>query len=664
MEPDFLVRLILLLPLAGAILNGVVTLFFPALREREGLIGAIGTTVVVLPFLFTLYLFLTFDGEAHVADFYTWMSAGDLSVSFAYRIDQLSLLMSLVVTGVGGLIHLYSIGYMHGDSGYARFFAYLNLFIFAMLNLVLGNNLLVLFLGWEGVGLCSYLLIGFWYTELKNSAAASKAFIMNRVGDFAFLMAMFLLYKALGSLDFDVLLADPAGNLSQSTLNWVVLLLFIGATGKSAQIPLFTWLPDAMAGPTPVSALIHAATMVTSGLYLLARLSPMVLSAPQVMVVIAVIGALTALMAATIAITQNDIKKVLAYSTVSQLGYMFMSAGVGAFFVAIFHVMTHAFFKGCLFLGSGSVIHGMHEVEHELEHQGHKKHLDPQDMRTMGGLKKYMPATRMTFLLSTLAIAGIPLFAGFFSKDEILFKAFEYGYNGNGYAWFVWIIGILTAFLTAVYMTRCYVLTFEGEARWPKADKIHPKESPWTMTTPLWVLGGLSVIGGFVGLPGVIAHGEWNWIHHWLAGEHGPVAEPLAVPHDPGFVAIEWGLIALGSAIALAGVGLAWRWYTTHGLAFDERLRGIFGGLYRLWQGKYFVDELYDATIVKPLIGSAERGLAPFDEQVVDGTVNGVGNLTRGLSTLLRPIQTGIVQSYAVAIVFGVVLVIALMLFL
>ncbi len=661
MDPEILVRFILLLPLAGAVFSGLGGLFVPALRRREALIGTVGTLVVVIPFLLTLYLFLNAGEEAVVATFYTWMASGSLDVAFAYRIDHLSLLMTLIVTGVGGLIHLYSTGYMHGDDGFWRFFAYLNLFIFAMLNLVLGDNLLVLFLGWEGVGLCSYLLIGFWYTDLKNSAAANKAFIMNRVGDFAFLMAMFILFRELHSLDFDTVLTQgPA--MSQTTINWVVLLFFFGATGKSAQIPLYTWLPDAMAGPTPVSALIHAATMVTSGLYLLARLSPLVLAAPAVMTVIAVVGALTALVAATIAITQNDIKKVLAYSTVSQLGYMFLASGVGAFFVAIFHVMTHAFFKGCLFLGSGSVIHGMHHVEHEVAHEG-GGHLDPQDMRTMGGLKAFMPATRTTFLLATLAIAGIPLFAGFFSKDEILFKAFEYGYDGHAYAWFAWGVGILTALLTAIYMTRCYVLTFEGKPRWPHADRIKPKESPWSMTVPLWVLGGLSVVGGFVGLPGVIAEGEWNWIHHYLAGGHGPVAEAEVAPHAEGFLAVEWGLIALGSLVALVGVWLAWRWYTRHGLAFDARLKKTFGTWYAWAAGLYHVDDFYRRTFVRLIIDGSEKGLAPFDQQVVDGAVNGVARLTRGLSRVLRLLQTGLVQSYAVAIVFGVVLVIALMLF-
>jgi len=661
MDNQLLVQLIILLPLVGAVFLGLGGLFMPSMRSRESLTGAVGTAMVVIPFACAVVLFLGFDGEAIIAPLFTWMSAGDLSIAFEYRIDELSLLMTLIVTGVGGLIHLYSIGYMHGDPGFWRFFTYLNLFIFAMLNLVLGNNLVVLFLGWEGVGLCSYLLIGFWYTDRKNSAAANKAFIMNRVGDFCFLLAMFIFYKEVGSLSFDTLLA-AGPTLDQGTINLAVLLLFLGATGKSAQIPLFTWLPDAMAGPTPVSALIHAATMVTSGLYLMARMSPVVLAAEDIMMVIAIVGAATALVAATIAITQNDIKKVLAYSTVSQLGYMFLATGVGAFWVAIFHVMTHAFFKGCLFLGSGSVIHGMHEVEHELEHDGHGHHLDPQDMRTMGGLKQFMPATRTTFLISTLAIAGIPLLSGFFSKDEILFKAFEAGTHGFETGLVVWVIGIVTAFLTAVYMTRCYVLTFEGEPRWPHADTVKPHESPWTMTTPLWVLAGLAAVAGFLGLPAVIQHGELNWIHHYLGGAYGgPVAEAAIEGHVA--VAMEWGLLALGAAIALLGVSLAWRWYTRDVLAFDEKLATRFGGFYRLAAGKYFVDEAYEKVITGPLIRSTTGFWAPFDRFVIDGFVNLIGFVTRGTSFVMRYMQSGVASTYATFIVLGVVLVIALMLF-
>ena len=663
MEPDLLIRLILLLPLAGAVLNGIAPLFLPQFRTRETLIGTIGTTVVAVPFLLALYLFVTYGGDPVVADFYTWMAAGDLDLSFAYRVDELSLIMTLVVTGVGGIIHLYSIGYMHGDEGYWRFFAYLNLFIFAMLNLVLANNLPVLFLGWEGVGLCSYLLIGFWYTDLSNSSAANKAFIVNRIGDFAFLVAMFMIFQALGSLSFDVILSQGP-QLPVETVNWIVFLLFIGATGKSAQIPLFVWLPDAMAGPTPVSALIHAATMVTSGLYLLARLSVVVLSAPVVMAIIAVVGAVTALMAATIAIAQNDIKRVLAYSTVSQLGYMFMAAGVGAFFVSIFHVVTHAFFKACLFLGSGSVIHGMEEVEHSMEHEGHDvEDFDPQDMRTMGGLKEYMPATSTTYLLATLAISGIPLTAGFFSKDEILFKAFEFGYAGHGYAWAVWGVGIVTALLTAFYMMRSYMLTFEGEPRWTAPDRHEPHESPSSMTIPLWTLGILSMVGGFIGLPAVIKGGKWNWIHHYLGAEYGgPVAEASLHGHVP--LALEWGLIGLSSVIAIGTVYYAWSAYSTYGLAYDERLEQRVGGLYQVWQDTYYWDDFYNNVVVDTVIdGLGRKAFAAFDTHVVDGAVNGVARLAQRASGTLRLVQTGIVQNYALGLVLGVVLVIGIMLF-
>jgi NADH-quinone oxidoreductase subunit L len=699
MTPELAVRLILLLPLAVAVLNGMLGLFVPAYRKQETLIGALGTLAVAVPFVLTLLLFLGFEqGSPVVVNYFTWMMAGDLTVDFAYRIDELSLVMTLIVTGVGALIHLYSIGYMHGDPGYWRFFAYLNLFIFAMLNLVLAENLVVLFLGWEGVGLCSYLLIGFWYTDLKNAAAANKAFIVNRVGDFAFLLGMFLVYRAVVNapgmdlpfgLDFTTLLSEPGLAALAGVGGIATLLFFIGATGKSAQIPLFVWLPDAMAGPTPVSALIHAATMVTSGLYLLARLSPMILeTAVWVMPIIAIVGALTAIMAATIAITQNDIKRVLAYSTVSQLGFMFMAAGVGAFFVAIFHVMTHAFFKACLFLGSGSVIHSMHHVQHELEHKGilpahhgephtplstearvdplrdnplpYEGPFDPQDMRTMGGLRKYMPITAITFLVATIAIAGIPGFAGFFSKDEILFFAFQAGYLGGfNWAYFVWVVGLITAGLTAIYMFRCYVLTFEGRERWPNALDTKPHESPATITIPLVVLAILSVVGGYVGLPEVIGY---NWIHHYLGAPYGgPVAETYYV--EPIGVGLTWGLMGIGGLIAVAGAFFGFfAWYKS-GLQYDRQTRRRLGPFYELFARKYFWDEGYDAAFVRPIERGSHRVLAPFDQYVVDGAVNGIGRMLRRASASMRGVQTGFVQSYALAIVLGVVVVIALMIF-
>jgi NADH-quinone oxidoreductase subunit L len=419
-----------------------------------------------------------------------------------------------------------------------------------------------------------------------------------------------------------------------------------------------------MAGPTPVSALIHAATMVTSGLYLLARLSGLVLTTPIVMTIIAVTGAVTALMAATIATAQNDIKRVLAYSTVSQLGYMFMAAGVGAFFVSIFHVVTHAFFKACLFLGSGSVIHGMEEVEHGLDEEGHDvEDFDPQDMRTMGGLKEYMPSTSKTYLIATLAISGIPLTAGFFSKDEILFKAFEYGYAGAGYAWAVWAVGVITALLTAFYMMRSYMLTFEGEPRWTGPDRHQPHESPSTMTGPLWTLGILSLIGGFIGLPAVIQGGDWNWIHHYLGANYGgPVAEASIDGHVP--LALEWGLIALSSVIALGTVYYAWSVYTRHGLEYDTYLQNQLGGSYQTWRDAYYWDDFYDKVVVHTLIdGVGRKAFAAFDTRVVDGAVNGIARLAQKASGLLRLTQTGVVQNYALSLVFGVVLVIGLMLF-
>lgn len=663
MSTDLIVRLIILLPLAGAVFLGLVPLFAHGIRAYKGFLGAVGVLMVAIPFGLTAFLFAQGVDSAYVATLYTWLGAGDFSVSVAYRVDELSLIMTLVVTGVGALIHVYAVGYMAQDRSFWKFFAYLNLFIFMMLNLVLADNLLVMFLGWEGVGLCSYLLIGFWYEERKNSAAASKAFIVNRVGDFAFLLAMFILVKELGSLDFDSVLSG-AEAMSEGTIATVVLLLFVGATGKSAQIPLFIWLPDAMAGPTPVSALIHAATMVTSGLYLLARLSSLVLMAPGVMTLIAVIGAVTALVAATIALTQRDIKRVLAYSTVSQLGFMFMAAGVGAFFVAIFHVVTHAFFKACLFLGSGSVIHGMHHVEHDLRHKGHEGPFDAQDMHYMGGLKKYMPVTRWTYLIATLAIAGIPLSAGFFSKDEILFKAFEYGYDGHPYAWFVWGVGIVTALLTAFYMTRSYMLTFEGKARWPMQDQLHPHESPRSMTWPLMILAGLSVIGGFIGLPKVAKElGLSNWIHDYLVGHEGrlgPVADPEIHAHVS--VMAEIGLILLGTGIAVVGVIWAWRFFARYELSGDQVIQSRFGALYRWWQSSYYWDKFYDRTLVRPVIGGAQKAFAPFDQHIVDGLVNAAGRIAMVFGWLFGRIQTGVVQNYALAIVLGTVLIIALLL--
>src|SRR5699024_7320891 len=495
-----LISLIIFLPLAGFLINGLMGLSSTSFREKKGLIGTIANLTVFIPFVIAVYFYLNMGqgSEPIIAELFTWFNVGSFHVDVAYQIDQLSMLMTLVVTGVGFLIHLYSIGYMWDDKSYWRFFSYLNLFIFAMLNLVLANNLLLLFLGWEGVGLCSYLLIGFWYTDMDNIDAANKAFWYNRIGDFAFLIAMFMTFSHVGSLNFQDIFSNLDAIPADSKF-WIGMLMLIGATGKSAQIPLFLWLPDAMAGPTSVSALMHAATMVTSGVYLISRMSSMFVMSPEIMMIVAVVGAATAIVAATIAMTRNDIKTVLAYSTVSQWGYMLLALGSGAFTAAMFHVVTHAFFKACLFLGSGSVIHTMEHVEDKLKEEGKEVDFDPQDMRFMGGLKKYMPSTYKTFLIATIAIAGIPPLAGFFSKDEILVYTYNAGFGEfAGPLYFIlWGVGMITALFTAFYMFRLTFGTFNGSFKLPEKIKeaagaeqyLH--ESPITMTIPLWALGGL-----------------------------------------------------------------------------------------------------------------------------------------------------------------------------
>jgi len=667
-----LVAVIILLPLAGFLINGLAGLFSEGFRAKKTLIGTLANLAVFIPFLASFYFFLNFSAssDALIVTFFRWFDVGSLVVDFSYRIDQLSIVMMLVVTGVGFLIHLYSMGYMAHDEGYWKFFSYLNLFIFAMLNLVMANNLLLLFLGWEGVGVCSYLLIGFWYSEMANSDAAKKAFIYNRIGDFAFLLAMFLTFQTVGSLNFEVIL-NNLGAFSESTLFWVTFLMFIGATGKSAQIPLFVWLPDAMAGPTSVSALIHAATMVTSGIYLISRMSPMYVMSPEVMIIIASIGALTAIVAATIALTQTDIKRVLAYSTVSQLGYMFLALGAGGFTAAIFHVATHAFFKACLFLGSGSVIHTMEHVEHSLHDQGKHAHFDPQDMRNMGGLKKYMPSTYWTFLISTIAIAGIPPLAGFFSKDEILAMTFNAGlgeYAGALYTT-LWVVGIITAFLTALYMFRLTFGTFHGTFKLPQKIKeavgaekyLH--ESPALMTIPLWSLAGLASIGGFIGVPNFLlatfTHQEEhiNLLHNWLHKVNAD--EALIIPH-----ATEWFLMALSIIVALAGVWFAIRLYNTDRLEeSDALIAGKFGSLYDAWKAKYRFDEIYEGMIGNPLVRFSDKVLAVFDMRVVDGIVNSIAGIVRLFGSIFRYIQTGVTSTYALGLVVGVILVLAILIF-
>ena len=631
--------LILLLPLFGAALIGITGLFSESFRKQEKAIGAIATLAVAVPFVLVLVLFL--NGAHTHMELMNWMAVGDFSIAFGYTLDSLGLLMGLIVTGVGALIHVYSIGYMHGDPGFYKYFAYLNLFIFAMLNLILGDNLLVTFLGWEGVGACSYFLIGFWYTDMLKAKAAQKAFIVNRIGDFAFLVAIFICVLTVGSLQYDAILSGvETGLMPGDARFWIAFLLFFAATGKSAQIPLFTWLPDAMAGPTPVSALIHAATMVTSGIYLIARLSPLYLAAKEVMIIISVVGALTAIIAAIIAMSQNDIKKVLAYSTVSQLGYMFMALGAGAFTAAIFHVMTHAFFKACLFLGSGSVIHSM-EHTHAVN--------DPQDIRTMGGLRKYLPSTAKTFWISTLAIAGIPPLAGFFSKDEILAKTFFAGFSGESIYFFVWGVGIITALLTAFYMTRVTWLTFEGKPRFD-ANTHTPRESPSVMTIPLWILAGLAIVGGFLGLPeavGHLMHADINWITPFL--ERSITNGELTI--DAG---IEWGLIALSILIAVGGVLWAKNLYQKHDIEGDTKMAKLLGGLYHASRNKFWADAVYNAIIVRPYEAFSDFSRS-FDNGIIDGTVMGISGVVGLMGAGMRRLQTGLTQNYALLIVAGVV---------
>jgi len=633
-----LIYLTVLLPLAGFLINGI---FGPKIKN-EKVIGIIGSGAIGLSFLIAAGAFLQTLGlpveeRQHIVSLFTWMKAGGLNVGFSYQVDQLSLIMALIVTGVGFIIHVYSIGYMHGDKSFWRFFAYMNLFIFAMMNLILGDNFVLLFLGWEGVGLCSYLLIGFWYDrkfeKSTTSDAAKKAFIVNRIGDFGFLLGMFLIYMTFGSLNFnEVFTRANILGVHESVYTLIALFLFIGATGKSAQIPLFVWLPDAMSGPTPVSALIHAATMVTAGVYMVARCSIIFVSAPAVMTLVAVIGIFTALFAASIGIVQNDIKKVLAYSTISQLGYMFLALGVGAFSAGIFHVMTHAFFKALLFLGAGSVIHAMHEH---------------QDIQEFGGLKKYMPKTAMTFLIASLAISGIPPLSGFFSKDEILWMSFA---NGS---FILWLIGAITALMTAFYMFRLYFLTFEGKERF-KHD-IHPHESPSVMTIPLMILAFLAAIGGFIGIPALFSGEGGNMFEGWLAPVFENAERKLALygTHSAGS---EITLMVISVVLAVSGIWLARNIYLKKP-AIAERVSNRFKGLYNLLWNKYFIDEVYDAAIVNPIVKSSETVLWKFtDTRIIDGLVNGTASLINIISSRIRKIQTGVAQIYAVVMMLGIVI--------
>jgi NADH-quinone oxidoreductase subunit L len=662
-------RWIVLLPLLGALVN---FLGGAVIQRRLGKrwISVIACTPVVLAFGISLQVFahlsrLAPEQRVLLDRCWTWIDVGGVRADVAFLADPLSAVMLLVVTGVGGLIHIYSIGYMHSDRSYWRFFAWLNLFTFAMLTLVLGDNLLLMFVGWEGVGLCSYALIGFWYTEWANASAGSKAFIVNRIGDFGFALGVFLLFWSMRGAGHQTIifreLAQHAqvlngqlfGGIAVPTL--VTLLLFVGATGKSAQIPLYVWLPDAMAGPTPVSALIHAATMVTAGVYMIGRMHFLFSMAPATLHVVAWIGALTAFFAATIGVAQNDIKRVLAYSTVSQLGYMFVAMGVGAYAAGIFHLVTHAFFKACLFLGAGSVIHAMG---------------GEQDMRKMGGLKQWLPQTHLTFLISTIAIAGIPPTAGFFSKDEILWKAFS---SEHGSPW-LWGIGFASAGLTAFYMFRQVFMTFYGENRADPRAREHLHESPAVMTYPLMILALLAALAGVIGVPRAL--GGANRIVEWFAPVFGHEA------HAAHATSLEYVLMLASVGIAVVGFLVARAMYLTKSVSPETFAQVADGALYRLVYNKYYVDELYEAVFVNGtllltrLSAGCDRYVIDgivhgsvyltrlvswlsglFDNFVIDGLVNRLADLTMGVGIRFRRLQTGSINGYLYAIVVGVVVV-------
>ncbi|MEC7641238.1 MAG: NADH-quinone oxidoreductase subunit L [Nitrospinota bacterium] len=635
-------------PLIGSIING-----FFGLRNGKKAVGLVACGSVGLSFLITLLMLGAMiaapaDQRLYEQILFTWIGAGDFVAEFGFQIDPLSMVMMMVVTGVGFLIHVYSIGYMHEEYSYYRYFAYLNLFMFAMLLLVMGNNFLLMFIGWEGVGLCSYFLIGYYFEKKSACDAGTKAFIVNRVGDFAFLLAIMYIFYLFGSIDFTTVFAAAPTTLvyGSEAATVITMLLFVGATGKSAQIPLYTWLPDAMEGPTPVSALIHAATMVTAGVYMVVRSQVLFTLAPLTMWIVAFTGAGTAVFAATIGMAQNDIKRVLAYSTVSQIGYMFLGCGVGAYTAAIFHLVTHAFFKACLFLSSGSVIHGLH---------------GEQDMRKMGGLKPHFPITYKTFLVSTIAIAGVPPLSGFFSKDEILFHSLV---DGNI---ILWGMGIGGAMLTAFYMFRLIFMTFHGESH--VDPHVHPHESPNVMTQPLMILAGLAFFGGTLGIP--LIHG-WHILQHWLEpvlqfdmqtaltysaktleehGHHVPSWSHLLHPKDTHNVPLEIFLMVFSVGVAVFGIAMAYIFYIKKPHLPEKVTQGQWG--YDLVRDKYRVDEFYDTAIVKPTIDGSNFLWRQADAKGIDGAVNGVAFIIGWFSNKTRPFQSGFVRNYALFIVIG-----------
>lgn len=619
-----LVALIPLFPLLGFLING-----FFGKKISKGLSGAIASIAVLASFVVSLLIFFELEHAEQKSipvDLFSWINSDTLKIPFEFLVDPLSSWFLLIITGIGFLIHIYSIGYMHDDEGFARFFTYLNLFVFFMLLLVLGNNYLIMFVGWEGVGLCSYLLIGFWFKNTAYNNAAKKAFIMNRIGDLGFLLGIILIFVTYGSISYGEVFSGVSGSGGTGTITAIALLLFIGAMGKSAQLPLYTWLPDAMAGPTPVSALIHAATMVTAGIYMIVRSNVFYSISAEASTVVAVVGVTTALFAATIGLFQNDIKKVLAYSTVSQLGLMFLGLGVHAYSSSVFHVTTHAFFKALLFLGAGSVIHAMG---------------GEQDMRKMGGLKKALPITFVTMLIGTIAISGIPPFSGFFSKDEILAHTYEHSPT-------LWFFGQVASMLTAFYMFRLLYLTFYRSFRGTHEQEHHLHESPKSMTIPLIVLAILSVLGGVLGFPEF--WGLPNWMHHHL--------DPIIAHKSPSTMSHEqeWILMGIAVVAAAATIYFAYMVYIKNKVlpeAKDENLKGI----RKLIYNKYYVDEIYDALIRKPVDLLGEVFHKFMDIQLVDGIVNGVGSAVNGISSVVRKVQTGHIGLYIFSMVLGIILI-------
>ena len=694
-EP-FFPGMIILLPLLGFVLNGLLAIrhgMTSAVAVRAGgeldldeggrpathtLPSLIGPGVMLLAFILTLVNFIRMLGahleEPVVISYWTWMSTGTFAVDAAIQLDQLSMIMMMVVTGVGFLIHVFSVGYMKEDAGYPRYFAYLNLFIFFMLTLVMGASYPLMFVGWEGVGLCSYLLIGFWFADREKSDAGKKAFIVNRIGDVGFLVAMFLLYKTFGTLDFVPLFHDAETLVYGGGLvTAITLFFFLGAAGKSAQMPLYVWLPDAMAGPTPVSALIHAATMVTAGVYLVARSSVYFALSPVASATVAGVGVLTALFAATIALKQNDIKKVLAYSTISQLGYMFVGVGVGAYAAGVFHLMTHAFFKALLFMGAGAVIHSMHKAYHTTHN-----HEDAQDMRNMGGLKKHMPITWITMWVATLAIAGIWPFAGFFSKDEIIWQIGAFGGAANApypvlYTVY-WIIALAAAMLTAFYMTRMMVMTFHGTNRTGEEEAKNLHEAPVVMWVPLAILAVLSLVGGWINVPPAIRESVLGlgpltseWLHHWLEpitaqAVHIQEANLGELSHSAPFGGGEvmWAIIStvLAMTVVFASVRFVGGQKVVPAKDSPEPT-----GFSKVLLNKYYVDEFYDRFIVQPIIRMSRFCWRVIDAGIIDGIVNGVGWTARGIGFVASMLQTGTVNTYAFILTVGVLVILGVSIF-